>query len=154
MYVKHKQGLDDSTWALVKKWNENLTAIIRTNMEKTSIKIRDSIRQGGVLSVQYALLMDENAKRIQDENLGVKLENLINKIGCLLWMDDVLLVSEDPKELEKTLNITNDVASKNHIEFGKAKSSNVMKIGRKGKEIEQKLGSMSLRFHSEPLCEK
>ena len=147
MYVMHKQGLDDNTWALVKKLNENLTATIRTKHGETrSIKIRDSIRQGGVLSVlQYALLMDEIAKRIQDQNLGVKLENMTSKIGCLLWMDDVLLVSDDPKELEQMLNITNDVASIYHIEFGKAKS-NVMKIGRKGKEVEQNLGSMRLDY--------
>ena len=47
-----------------KKLNENLTATIHTKHWPTrKIRIKDSIRQGGVLSVlQYALLMDEITK--------------------------------------------------------------------------------------------
>ena len=38
------------------------------------IKIKDSIRQGGVLSVlQYATVMDEIAKEIQKLNKGIKI---------------------------------------------------------------------------------
>ena len=55
---------------LAKKLNSNLTARIQTRyglMEP--IKIKDSIRQGGVLSViEYATLMDEIAKELQNKN--------------------------------------------------------------------------------------
>ena len=37
-------------------------------------------------------------------------------------MDDVALISNDPKELQKMLNIRNEVANRYHIEFGSAKS--------------------------------
>ena len=36
-------------------------------------------------------------------------------IGCLLWMDDVALISNDPNELQNMLNITNEVANRYHI---------------------------------------
>ena len=37
-------------------------------------------------------------------------------------MDDVALVSSDIDELQAMLNITHDIASRYHIEFGEAKS--------------------------------
>ena len=57
---------------ILKHINENLTATIRTQYGNTrTIKIKDSIRQGGVLSViEYANLIDEIAKEIQKEKIG------------------------------------------------------------------------------------
>ena len=147
MYVMYKQGLQDKTWAIVKNLNENLTAKIETKYGKTrKIRIKDSIRQGGVLSVlQYALLMDEISKEIHRNQKGVKLEDINETIGCLLWMDDVLLIAEDPNEMKEMLKITDRVANIYHIEFGKAKS-NVMKIGKKGEDISMSLGSMEMDY--------
>jgi hypothetical protein len=50
----------------MKKLNENLSATIRTKYGTTrNIQIRDSIRQGGVLSViEYANMMDEYLKNL------------------------------------------------------------------------------------------
>ena len=97
---------------------------MKTNHGNTrQIKIKDSIRQGGVLSViQYALLMDDINKEIIKEDVGTKIDCTKEPIGCLLWMDDVALISNDPKDLQKMLNITNAVANRYHIEFGSAKS--------------------------------
>ena len=43
-------------------------------------------------------------------------------------MDDVLLVSSEPNELQQMLNITRAIVGKYHIEFGEEKKR-VMKIG-------------------------
>ena len=44
-------GLTGKDWNILKHINENLTATIRTQYGNTrTIKIKDSIRQGGVLS--------------------------------------------------------------------------------------------------------
>ena len=61
MYVMHKEGIKGPEWDLVRKMNVNLTAHLSTRHGNTSeIKIKDSIRQGGVLSfLQCALLIDE-----------------------------------------------------------------------------------------------
>ena len=146
MYVMHKEGLTGPEWDLVKKMNENLTAKISTKHGDTrEIKIKDSIRQGGVLSVlQYALLIDEINKEITKENLGTYIPSLDEIIGCLLWMDDVLLISSDPTELQKMLDITDEVAGKYHIEFGEPKS-NTMKIGGKKECPKFRLGDMELK---------
>ena len=61
-----KKGTDLPTWKLVKELSSNLKATLKTKYGNTrEIQIKDSIRQGGVLSViQYALLMDEINKEI------------------------------------------------------------------------------------------
>ena len=113
----HKEGTDLPTWKLVKELNSNLKATLKTKHGNTrQINIKDSIRQGGVLSViQYALLMDDINKEIIKEDIGPKLDCAKEPIGCLLWMDDVALISNDPTELQKMLNITNEVANRYHI---------------------------------------
>ena len=134
-------------WDIIKKLNENITARLKTKYGLTrEIKIRDSIRQGGVLSVnQYALLMDEISKEITEHNLGTYLPSIDEVIGCLLWMDDVVLISSNPKELQKMLDITSDIAGRYHIEFGKEKSK-AMKIGGNKDTPELKLGDMILEY--------
>ena len=147
LHVLHKEGLDTPEWELIKKLNENLTARIQTKYGNTrKIRIKDSIRQGGVLSVgQYALLMDEISKEITKLKLGVHIPSIDEILGCLLWMDDVILASLDPNEMQKMLDITNNVAGKYHIEFGEEKS-NVMKIGGGKSKPEFKLGKMKLQY--------
>ena len=95
MYVMHKEGTPLDLWKIIKDLNTNLTAKLKTKYGLTcKINIKDSIRQGGVLSiiVQYALIMHEINKAIQKHKLGPKFDNLQQSTGCLLWMDDVALV--------------------------------------------------------------
>ena len=147
MYAMHKEGLTLPEWEVIRKMNEDITATIMTKYGMTrEIKIRDIIRQGGVLSVaQYALLMDEINKEITENKLGTFIPSLEENIECLLWMDDVVLISLDPEEVQPILNITNDIAGRYHIEFGEEKSK-VMKIGAPKNKPEFKLGSMKMEY--------
>ncbi len=132
MYVMEKEGLKSKHWSLVRKLNQNLTARIRTKHGLTrKIHIKDSIRQGAVLSVaQYALLMDEIAKEVKKNNQGIKLPNNIydSPIGSLPWVDDVALISMDEKELQDMLNTTNQTASRYRVAFGKEKSQVIIVV--------------------------
>ena len=143
MYVMHKNGLKGKNWEITRKLNTNLRATIRTKYGNTrQIQIRDSIRQGGVLSVlQYATIIDEIAKELNQRQLGITIEGL-GKLGCLLWMDDVALVHHDLKELQLMMDATNDIAQRYHIEFGAAKCK-VVRIG-PGKRSNIKLGNTTL----------
>jgi hypothetical protein len=120
---------------IISNLNSNLKAQIKTKHGLTEIiSIKNSIRQGGVLSgALYALLMDEIAKEIQTHNIGIDLHNTTLKIGCLLWMDDVALFHHNPYELQKMLNTTEQVASKYRIEFGEPKSK-ILIIGKTKKK--------------------
>ena len=85
----HKEGTDLPTWKLVKELNSNLKATLKTKHGNTrQINIKDSIRQGGVLSViQYALLIDDINKEIIKEDIGPKLAAQKNQLDAYYgWM--------------------------------------------------------------------
>ena len=66
MYSLDRSEVTGKDWIITKKLNENLTARIQTNHEYSKkVHIKNSIRQGGILSVlQYANLVDEITKEI------------------------------------------------------------------------------------------
>ena len=145
MYSMHKSGLKGKNWRIAREINSNLTATIKTKFGPTRmIKIKDSIRQGGVLSViEYANLIDEIAKELQEMEVGN--QNLWNTPtpGCLLWMDDVALIHNDKEELNKMLSITNDIANRYHIKFGKDKSQ-ILTINNKNPTSDTLIGNQIL----------
>ena len=61
-------------------------------------------------------------------------------MGCLLWMDDVVLIHHDKEEIQKMLNITNEIAKRYHIKFGKEKSQ-ILTIGNSEETPNLKLGN-------------
>ena len=81
------------------------------------------------------------SKEIKKAGKGVTVGD--TKIGCLLWMDDVVLISNNKKEMEEMLKITDDIAKRYHLQFGKDKSQ-VMAIGKKARKYKFKLGEMIL----------
>ena len=60
----------------------------------------------------------------------------------LLYMDDVVLISNKAQEMQKMLDITNEISSRYRIVFGKEKSK-VMKMGSSA-QTELKLGDMEI----------
>ena len=141
LYTTHKNGLKGKNWKIVNKLNSNLTAKLRTKYGLTrQIQIKDSIRQGGVLSViEYVNLMDEIAKELQAKSVGYQEIGNSTTLGCLLWMDDVVLIHHNKEEIQKMLDITDDIAKRYHIKFGKEKSQ-VLTIGKAARPPNLKLG--------------
>ena len=60
-------------------------------------------------------------------------------------MDDVALISNNKKEMQKMLDITDRTAKEYHIKFGEGKSK-VLKLGKQKEEEKFKLGDMSLEY--------
>ena len=89
------------------------------------IQILDSIRQGGVLSTtMYGAIMDEVSKELEKEKQGIIISENGAEKGSLLWVDDVFLIAMEG-ELQKPLDITDEISSKYHIEYGKPKSNSL-----------------------------
>ena len=145
LYVLHKQGIQNRLWKIVKDLNSNLKTTIQTKYGPTrQIHIKDSIRQGGVLSVTlYALMMDEIAKDLKETVLGIKIPGSDQKIPCLLWMDDVVLAETKTDKSQDLLNNTNHTSKKYHIEFGMPKTK-YLRTGKSNDEIELKLGDSTI----------
>ena len=104
LYVLNKRGIETENWKITNDINTNLTATIKTKYDNTrEIKIRDSIRQDGVLSVLiYATVMGEIAEEVNKYELGVNTNNASQpKLGCILYMDDVVPISNSAQEMQK-----------------------------------------------------
>ena len=128
-------------WLMVKKLNSNLKTTIMTKYGPTrKISIKDSIRQGGVLSViLYALMMDEINKELIAMEKGKLIPNSQYRIPSLLWMDDVVLIENKTKNAQELLNVTDNVSKKYHVEFGMPKTK-YLRASKKKEKIELKIG--------------
>ena len=146
MYALQKSGLREAEWKITKELSNNLTARINTIHGQTrEINIQDSIRQGGVLSViQYANLIDEIAKDLKGHNLGCYQTDNSEEIPCLLWMDDVALLTTDKEKMQKMLDRVQEIAEKYRIHFGTEKS-NIMIIGKKDTDPGLKLMNQEIK---------
>ncbi len=60
-------------------------------------------------------------------------------------MDDVVLIADNPIEMQNMLDITDHVSKIYHIEYGKEKSK-AMKIGKKAMNYKLKLGELKLEY--------
>ena len=144
MYVMNKQGCEGATWDLTDRLNQNLTATIRTKHGMTRpININNSIRQGGVLAVtQYATLMDEINKEINKAKCTTQ-TNIDTNSTCLLWVDDVAIITNNIEDQQTLLSITNNTANKYRIQFGQEKSK-LLIIGKDNTNPTIKLGDMTI----------
>ena len=92
--------------------------------------------------IEYANLIDEIAKEIKEENTGITKIGDDQIHGCLLWMDDVALIHTNKDELQKMLNITDEISKRYHLKFGLEKTQTIT-IG-KQPDAPFKLGQMNL----------
>ena len=111
-------------WRVVKKINKGLSTRIRTRYGKTrSVDIPESIRQGGVLSViQFSKMMDMLNEMLEEEFEGYRVWYGESKIACLLFMDDAIIVEEDPEKFQTALNIAKKCTMVYKLALNKSKS--------------------------------
>ena len=113
LYALHQNGVKGKNLRMIKNLNSSLIARIQTRYGLTrKIKIKDSIRQEGVLSViEYATLIDEIAKELKQLNLGYVTKTNIT-LDSLLWMDDVCLIHHNLEEFQHIFDTMNHMANK------------------------------------------
>ena len=144
MYTMSNQGCTGALWNITDRLNHNLTANIRTSLGNTrTINIHNSIRQGGVLAVtQYATLMDEINKEIEQTKTN-QASDIHPSATCLLWVDDVAIITNNLPDQKRLLKITEEVANRYRISFGKDKSK-TMVVGTTKESPELKINTMEI----------
>ena len=123
-----KRGFPMSFTNMICNWYGKLVVKIRWNgQESSSLVVASGVRQGGILSpVLFNLYVDCILVTLRAKTLGCHLHNVF--AGCLMYADDLLLVSASVIDLQIMLNVTGDVGRSLGLTFNCMKS-NCVSIG-------------------------
>ena len=126
------KGIDGKMWRVVKNLYQEVGSYVRLGEVKTDwFSLKVGLRQGCILSpILFSIFIDGLAEVVKKEG-GARYGKLI--VSLLLFADDIVLVAENAKMLQKMLDAVYDYSKKFRFRFNKDKS-NVMVFGRKGKE--------------------
>jgi exonuclease III len=87
----------------------------------TSFMISAGVRQGGLLSpILFSLYMDVLIKKLRSSNMGCKLADVY--FGCLLYADDIMLLSHSLYSMQHMLQICEQFAWEFDVKFNSSKS--------------------------------
>ena len=129
-----ERGVRGKMWRVLKALNEGKSTQIATRFGLTDdIMVRESLRQGGVASpIEFAALMDQLAVDLEAEGLHVDYHGI--KISCLLLMDDVVLIADNPKQLQSMLDAADRLALRAHLSYNQTKSKIMVVNGKANNE--------------------
>lgn len=148
LYEADRRGVKGQLWKLIKELNSNLTAKVRTKYGETrEINLDGTSRQGGITTTGlYSAHIDAVTRETLRIQAGICVNDLLEKIASILWVDDIIAAETDPHNMQKILDCIANIADKYKIEFGEKKSK-VMKIGgdHDYKPI-LKIGDMTLQY--------
>ena len=89
--------------------------------------ILSGVRQGGILSpILFAVYFDSLVDRLSMSKLGCSING--QYLGCLLYADDILLLSQSVSCMQRMLDICTDVSHELDLKFNVQKSM-VLRIG-------------------------
>ena len=103
-------------------WYGKLYAHVRwNNCLSDRFGIAAGVRQGGVLSpILFNVYMDDLFKQLQDSIPGCYIG--LSFVGCIMYADDILLLSPSVRGLQYLLDVCSNYAAVNDIIFNKDKS--------------------------------
>ena len=121
-YKLFNNGLNRKLWRILKEWYTNSEGIVSiSGVASRSYRIRQGLRQGGVLSMNlYQLYISDLLYKLQKSGCGTYHDNMY--YGCPCYMDDLLLISTYPAALKTMLDLTFEYANKWRYSFNVKKS--------------------------------
>ena len=118
---------------LLINWYDKCFAFVRWNGALSRcVELLCGVRQGGVLSpVLFALYVDNIIVRLRSAKLGCSILNVY--IGCVMYADDLLLLSASVSTLQSMIIICSDEVSYLDMRFNVSKSA-VIRVGKRFKQ--------------------
>ena len=121
LIVLEKLGIPIKIRNLIKGMYENTKAkFIFGDVITDWVQLKKGVRQGCVLSpMLFSMYTEELIRRVKKENYGVTVGE--NKIGTLLYADDIVLIAEEEDTLQRMLDIAVDYSREFSLVFSTSK---------------------------------
>ena len=103
-------------------WYSKLSVVIKWNGQLSQpLTVKSGVRQGGVLSpVLFNVYVNRMLTELCLSDLGCRIRNTY--IGCIMYADDLLLLSFSVIDLQSMLNICGNIGLNLGIKFNSSKS--------------------------------
>jgi retron-type reverse transcriptase len=130
LLYKLKDKIDGKIWLILYKYYASSVAYINLNSESSPMfKTSLGVKQGGPLSPRlFCIYVDDLIKEIEQNELGSEVNG--KKVGCLMYADDLLLISQKESEIQRMIEICEKFGAENEIKFIRDKT-NLMILGPK-----------------------
>ena len=98
------KGISGKMWRVVRNLYQEVGSCVRLGKEKTDwFSLEVGLRQGCILSpVLFAVFIDRLAEEVKKVG-GARYGEIM--LSLLLFADDIVLVADSPKVLQKMLNV-------------------------------------------------
>src|SRR3989442_9326358 len=117
-----KQGLRKYFVSTIINWYSRSSIRVKwLNSLSSELRVLSGVRQGGVLSgLLFNLYADSFLKSLRLSGLGCHLKNFY--VGCIMYADDLIILSASVNELQNMLQICDAVGKDLGIKFNASKS--------------------------------
>ena len=128
-----EEGIRGKMWRVIRSLYRHTKSKILLGQDETDFfDIEAGVRQGCVLSpILFSIFINKMAKEINNSKIGVTVNN--KKIAVLLYADDIVIITEDPKDLKSGLKIATEFGKKWRCKYNTDKTQVVI-FGKKTKK--------------------
>lgn len=133
---------------LLHNWYSRLScSVLWNNALGDVFSVNCGVRQGGVLSpILFSVYVDDLISLLRDSGYGMYIDKLF--AGCILYADDILLLSSSCHGLQSMLHICNEFGKRWDIRFNPAKTQCVTFGGQAPRQFNPVIGGNSLTWSS------
>jgi hypothetical protein len=120
---KIKNRMDFKIFKIIKNYYDNLRILVKNNGEQSDlIKTSIGVKQGGPLSPRlFAMYTEDLIEEIEKTEYGITIKE--TKTDIIMYADDIVLVANKLKDLEKLLKITEEYGKNQEIKFNPTKTT-------------------------------
>jgi hypothetical protein len=139
------QGVNGKMWRVLRSYYAKVQSCAIVNGELTEwFDLHVGVRQGCVLSpILFDIFMDGMAREIKVCGLGVDVDGG-ERLACLLYADDLVLIAETKEDLQKQLDAVHEFCRKWRVELNQGKTK-VVVFGSRGLQgVKLRCGEMEV----------
>jgi hypothetical protein len=146
-------GIRGKLWRIIKNIYANVESCVVVDEERTEFfKILIGLRQGCILSpLLFDLFINDLVDEIRRCGVGVQVGE--DKVGILLFADDIVLTAESKEDLQTLMDITFRYSQKWRFRFNLSKSAVVVfqhhNVGRRRRKSHKKDAQEEKQSHTE-----